>query len=64
MSAVDFETMNWEAIISRVRSGMTRDIDGTWLEWYHEKLLSEIELYKLELEYAVMALEVYAEMKG
>ena len=63
MSTEDFE-MNYEAIISRVRSGMTRDIDGTWLEWYHEKLLSEIELYKLELEYAVMALEVYAEMKG
>jgi len=57
MSAVDFETMNWEAIISRVRSGMTRDIDGTWLEEYHKKLLDIIQEYKTDLENAYMVLE-------
>ena len=57
MSAVDFETMNWEAIISRVRSGMTRDIDGTWLEWYHKKLIATIQEYEKNLENAYIIIE-------
>jgi len=36
---------------------MTRDIDGTWLEEYHKKLLDIIQEYKTDLENAYMVLE-------